>query len=182
MEYYTYAYLRKDGTPYYIGKGKGDRINSSLHRVNLPTKKERVLYLKKNLTEEEAHKHEIYMIAIFGRKDLGTGILRNMTNGGEGNSGRIVSEDTKKKISKSLMGKQLSKKHRESISKTMTGRKATIQHKENMRKGMSGLLVGERNGSYGKKWWNDGINTKFSIVCPGENYVLGRIYRRINKS
>jgi hypothetical protein len=29
----------------------------------------------KILREEEAFKHEIYMIAMFGRKDVGTGIL-----------------------------------------------------------------------------------------------------------
>ncbi len=44
--YYTYAYLREDGTPYYIGKGKSGRINSSLHTIHLPTEKERIIYLK----------------------------------------------------------------------------------------------------------------------------------------
>jgi len=46
--------------------------------------RERVLILKKNLTEEEAFRHEIYMIAIYGRKDLRTGILHNFSDGGEG--------------------------------------------------------------------------------------------------
>jgi len=103
-EYYTYAYLREDRTPYYIGKGKGKRIYNSHIRQNKTNLKpkdiSRILLLKKNLTEEEANKHEVYMIAIFGRKDLGTGILRNMTNGGDGISGYSHSEDTKKKISK----------------------------------------------------------------------------------
>lgn len=83
-EYYTYAYLREDGTPYYIGKGKGRRAyNRNCKSVRLP-EKDRILILKKNLTEEEAFIHEIYMIAVLGRKDLGTGILRNLTEGGEG--------------------------------------------------------------------------------------------------
>ena len=86
MEYYTYAYLREDGTPYYIGKGKKDRVYSKQRIINKPKDKLRIIFLKQNLTEEEAFKHEIYMIAVFGRKDLGTGILRNMTNGGEGAS------------------------------------------------------------------------------------------------
>ena len=83
-EYYTYAYLRKDGTPYYIGKGTGRRaFNRNCKSVKIPDK-DRILILKNNLTEEEAFNHEKYMIAVLGRKDLGTGILRNLTEGGEG--------------------------------------------------------------------------------------------------
>jgi hypothetical protein len=81
--YYTYAYLRTDGTPYYIGKGKGRRAFSKQHRVKVPPN-DRILFLKQNLTHEEAIKHEIYMISLFGRKDIGTGILWNFTDGGEG--------------------------------------------------------------------------------------------------
>jgi hypothetical protein len=84
MNYYTYAYLREDQTPYYIGKGKRNRIYSTCKRVKPPKDKSRIIFLKQNLTEEEAFKHEIYMIAVFGRKDLGTGILHNMTDGGDG--------------------------------------------------------------------------------------------------
>ena len=87
MHYYTYAYLREDKTPYYIGKGKGNReYKRSRNDIRPPKDKSRILYLKQNLTEEEAFKHEIYMIAVFGRKDLGTGILRNRTDGGRDDS------------------------------------------------------------------------------------------------
>ncbi len=97
--FYTYAYLREDKTPYYIGKGKEDRIYSKQKNIKPPKDKSRVIYLKQNLTEEEAFKHEIYMIDVFGRKDLGTGILHNRTGGGDGTSGRITSEETRKRIS-----------------------------------------------------------------------------------
>jgi hypothetical protein len=90
--FYTYAYLREDGKPYYIGKGKEKRIDNPHYRSNktkirvpLPPK-ERRIYLKQNLTEENAYTHEKYMIAVFGRKDLGTGILLNMDDGGRGGS------------------------------------------------------------------------------------------------
>jgi len=100
MEYYTYAYLREDGTPYYVGKGKNRRAYCQLnHNVKIPPK-ERILILKSNLTDEEANTHEIYMIALFGRKDLGTGILRNLTNGGGGVSGLKHTEEVKNKMKK----------------------------------------------------------------------------------
>lgn len=85
--FYTYAYLRKGNrTPYYIGKGRGKRAYDSTHNVKVPDDKDRIIFLKQNLTEEEAFNHEKYMIAVLGRKDLGTGILRNMSDGGEGHS------------------------------------------------------------------------------------------------
>ena len=70
-EFYTYAYLREDKTPYYIGKGKGHRAFSR-HNRGCPTPKDksRIIFLKEDLTEEEALKHEVYMIAVLGRKDL----------------------------------------------------------------------------------------------------------------
>ena len=78
--FYTYAYLREDKTPYYIGKGKNNRAyKKGKGEVYPPKDKSRIIFLKNNLTEEEAFKHEIYMISVFGRKDLGTGILHNKT-------------------------------------------------------------------------------------------------------
>jgi hypothetical protein len=98
--YYTYAYLREDRTPYYIGKGQGNRIsNRKKTDIKSPKDKSRVIFLKQNLTETEAFRHEIYMIAIFGRKDLGTGILHNRTDGGDGCSGLVHSPETKAKLS-----------------------------------------------------------------------------------
>ena len=102
--FYTYAYLRKDGTPYYIGKGTGKRAYQK-HNLFNPPPKERIIFLKQNLTEEEAFKHEIYMIAVFGRKDLRTGILRNKTDGGDGSSGFVHSEESKRKMSEKGKGK-----------------------------------------------------------------------------
>lgn len=82
--YYTYAYLREDSTPYYIGKGKGKRAWSKYHRVHLPSDRTRIQIIKDGLSNEEALALEIELIAKYGRKDLGTGILHNQTDGGDG--------------------------------------------------------------------------------------------------
>ena len=118
MEYYTYAYLREDKTPYYIGKGKGNRAYIRGKKDTKPPKdKSRIIFLKQNLTEEEAFKHEIYIIFILGRKDLGTGILHNKTDGGEGTSND--SEETRRKKSRpgKLNGMYGKKRPPELISK-----------------------------------------------------------------
>ncbi len=104
--YYTYAYLREDGTPYYIGKGNGKRAyDRRRHNAYVPSKN-RILFLKKNLIEEEAFKHERYMIAVFGRKDLGTGILYNLTDGGDGPAGYRHTEESRQKMGATRKGKE----------------------------------------------------------------------------
>lgn len=95
--YYVYAYLREDGTPYYVGKGSGHRKYAKHVGVSVPKDKKRIVVLHENLNEEEAHTLEVELIAHYGRKCDGTGILRNLTTGGEGSSGHkfIPSEDWK---------------------------------------------------------------------------------------
>jgi hypothetical protein len=82
-KYYCYFYLRENGTPYYVGKGCGKRIDSKLHPgISLPIK-ERRIKIAENLTEEEAINMEKMYIKKYGRKDLGIGILYNRTDGGD---------------------------------------------------------------------------------------------------
>lgn len=85
--YYTYAYLREDRTPYYIGKGTKNRAYVAHKRGNnidfKPKNKNQILILKKFNNEKDAYLHEEYLIFLYGLKING-GLLINMTNGGDG--------------------------------------------------------------------------------------------------
>lgn len=82
-QFYVYAYLREDGTPYYMGKDKRAWTKAK-NEIGKPTDISRIVILQENLTDTEAKEHEINLIKTYGRIDLGTGILRNKTNGGDG--------------------------------------------------------------------------------------------------
>jgi hypothetical protein len=85
--YYTYAYLREDKTPYYIGKGQENRAYVAHKRKNgqdfKPKNKNQIIILKKFNSENGAYIHEKYMIHLYGLKIDG-GLLINLTSGGEG--------------------------------------------------------------------------------------------------
>ena len=130
--YYVYQYLReKDsktasaGTPYYIGKGKGYRAYDK-HTVTIPKDKSRIEIIAHKLFENEAHLLERKLISYYGRKDLGTGILINLTNGGDGPSGYKHTNEAKQKIAVAQKGKKkkpFSKEHRDKIGAKSKGRK-----------------------------------------------------------
>jgi len=99
--FYTYLWLREDGTPYYVGKGFGRRahidhwLKGRVRRV--PPKERIVIYPAES--EKDAFDTECALIWYYGRKDLGTGILRNLTDGGEGPSGAVPSASTRELLS-----------------------------------------------------------------------------------
>ena len=173
MIYYTYAYLREDKTPYYIGKGKGNRAyRRNKTDIKPPKDKTRILILKQNLTDEEAIKHEIYMIAVFGRKDLGTGILHNRTDGGDGASGTVVSNKTRKKLSEA--NKNPSEETRRKMSEAQKGKTVS----EETKRKMSEAQKGEKHHYYGKTLSKEHKN-KLSMSLKGENNPMyGRTHSK----
>lgn len=113
-DYYVYVWLRsKDSdiapkyTPYYVGKGSGKRAFEKYGRtVPAPRDSSCVAFVAEGLTEERAFELESYCIKLYGRVNTGTGILRNRTDGGDGPSGMIISEETRRKMSEQRQGEK----------------------------------------------------------------------------
>lgn len=97
-------YLRDDGTPYYVGKGIGYRAFHLNHNVRVPKDKSCILIFERN-SEQEALNTEQELISNWGRKDIGTGCLRNVTSGGEvGPVGAVRTAEQRLKISQAGLG------------------------------------------------------------------------------
>ena len=200
---YTFEY-----EPFYVGKGKLKQWISHLYDAKI-FRKNKILFLshkynkirkiliefgeliknkhivkvEENLTEQEAFELEIWLIWAIGRFNLKLGPLTNQTDGGEGVSGRIISEEHRQKLINSATGVVFDSIRKNNISKGNKGKKRTEEQIMILKTCNRNISDGARqkmgNSRRGKNPWNLGISLseehKKKIVRIGEkNGMYGR--------
>jgi NUMOD3 motif len=129
--FYTYVYIdpSRDNEPIYIGKGFASRMHIHMKRTDRHPLTRRLQKMARNniepiigclckdIDEELALLCEEEAIDLYGRKDLGKGTLLNLTDGGEGASGLVMSEEAKRKLSEHFSGKTRPEEHRAKMRK-----------------------------------------------------------------
>lgn len=175
---YLYRHIRHDkDEPFYIGIAIGNkdggnpykrafekaRRNNIWKRITDKTEYS-VEILFDDISVEFAKQKEIEFIKLYGRIDLKTGTLSNLTDGGDGTvnkvytddyrlklsesqKGKIVSEETRKKISANKKNKKLSESHKNNVIKAIQRRGHKVS--ENGKKSISIKNSGSSNGMYG---------------------------------
>lgn len=140
---YLYTHTRLDTNEiFYVGIGSDNkfiRANSKNGRniiwKRITNKTDyKVDIILDNISWVDACKEEIVLIKKYGRINLNTGTLCNLTDGGEGSIGAIVSEATKKKMSikqsgpnNAMFGKKFSEEYRKKLSVAKIGKKQSLE-------------------------------------------------------
>ena len=139
--FYTYLWLRDDGTPYYAGKGHGNRafIPHRGWKLKPPKNLENIL-IQEWPDERGALDGEKLLIAIYGREDQRTGGLLNMTDGGDGVIGYTFTPEAKAKCRAAAQKSRhpLTAAHKEKLRALRAGTTLSADHKEKIRLSLRG--------------------------------------------
>ena len=162
---YVYRHIRLDkNEPFYIGIGNDEnysRANSIKNRNrywNSIYNKTRIEIdiLISNLTWDIACEKEKEFISIYGRKDLGTGTLVNLTLGGEGKIGAIISKETREKLSIAGKGRKRPKEVIEKIRLKNIGKKRSKETIKKLSESHKGIRIfGHKQSEETKKKISD---------------------------
>lgn len=155
---HNYGEYHFDYEPFYVGKGKNKRLYKHLQPAKLKNGENKsftnkimkiqcvcgidpiIIKCQEMLEEQVALNLEVKIVGIIGRLNILTGPLCNLTEAGDGISGYKHTDDTKRKIGKSLKGLQAG------INNPMYGK----HHTEEVREKLSLKLSGENHPMFGK--------------------------------
>ena len=191
---YKYGDYIFDHEPFYVGKGHSSQSIRHLQEIknNYSTKwtgnlfKQRkiqnilnkgiepiILKIEENLFEVDAFNLEIWLIWAIGRYDLNLGSLTNLTDGGDGTSGWVHTDEWKLKVSEVMRGEKnhfFGKKHKsETIKKFSITNKHP--HNEETKIKIGNSVRGEKNGFFGKKHSEE---TKLKISISQKRRITER--------
>jgi group I intron endonuclease len=169
---YRYGNLKFDFEPFYIGKGTGDRITTSLLDRESPFKVNKIKKIKRlggeivklklfeNLENLEALEREIEVINKIGRRDLKNGPLVNQTDGGDGRLNSPHSQETKDIL-------------REINTKNAQVRRilGTDKHTPEMVNHLRKINQGENNPMFGKHH-TEQVKEEQSLRVSGTNHPM----------
>lgn len=140
MIYYVYIFYNSAAIPLYVGYGKNLRwkdhfsmsTNIRLNRYLAKHTDCRVEFAAINQSLEDAKSLEKKLIKQYGRLDLNTGTLFNLTDGGDGTSGLLMTEEQKSKISQGAKRRWSNvsqrEKHKEIMSKVTNSKEFKDKH------------------------------------------------------
>ena len=124
----VYRHIRLDNNePFYIGIGKNkyraySESQRNRHWKYLVNKNGyKVEIVCDDVDYDTAKQIETYLIRYYGRRDLGLGVLVNMTDGGDGSLNHKPSDETRLKMRNARIGKSVSDKTRKKLSEIRTG-------------------------------------------------------------
>jgi hypothetical protein len=181
---YVYRHIRLDkNEPFYIGIGSDEEYkrastpkNRNIFWKRVVNKTEfEVEILYDNLNWDEACIKEKEFISLYGRKDKNKGSLCNLTDGGEGSVGVIVSEYGRKQRSdfmKTRINKPITEETRFKLSLSHKGKPLSDEHK---------LRISIANKGKIKSKMTDEHKKKLSLVNLGKKQLDSTIKKRVAK-